>query len=53
MEPAKNCHHCYVALCYYASHARYSEHKNQVLNTWLLSAVYNQATTFPEQGFGS
>jgi hypothetical protein len=27
--------------------------KNEVLNTWLLSAVCSQATSFPEEGFGS
>jgi len=26
--------------------------KYQLRNTWLLSAVYSQATAFPEQGFG-
>jgi hypothetical protein len=27
--------------------------KIQILNTWLLSAVYSQASSSPEQGFGS
>jgi hypothetical protein len=53
VQAAKNCHHCCAASRDYAGMLGVQNTKYQVLNTWLLSAVYSQATTFPEQSFGS
>ena len=51
VEPDKNCRRYCIALCYYASHARYSDHKESIAEYLVSISCVQLTTAFPEQGF--